>query len=192
MFDAQGWTVKRGPARGPRAYREILNADAMLSAWSLALGAQTRDTRIAHRAGRDIMGMLTGDLRAALDEGLRWAVSGWAGLELAAPFTTTVPSVHIYIADEDFSGPLSAAIVAAGLREVDEGGRVTFWRADPRLLNLATRHEGVPVVSAPRLYADLCSFDARGQDAADHVKTLLIDPLHPTRTARQTTTQAPA
>ena len=26
MFDAQGWTVKRGPARGPCAYREILDA----------------------------------------------------------------------------------------------------------------------------------------------------------------------
>jgi hypothetical protein len=185
MFDAQGWTVKHGPARGPGAYREILDADGMLSAWSVALGAQTRDTRIAHRATRDVVGLLTGDLRAALDEGLRWAVSGWAGLELTAPFTTTVPSVHVYIADEDFAGPLTAAIAAAGLREVDEGGRVIFWRADPRILNLAKRHEGVPVVSAPRLYADLSSFDARGQDAADHVKSLLIDPLHPTVMDRQ-------
>jgi hypothetical protein len=192
MFDAQGWTVKRGPARGLGAYREILDADEMLSAWSVALAAQTRDTRIAHRASRDVMGLLTGDLRAALDEGLRWAVSGWAGLELTAPFTTTVPSVHIYIADEDFAGPLTGAIAAAGLREVDDGGRVTFWRADPRILNLVTRHEGVPVVSAPRLYADLSSFDARGQDAADHVKLVLIDPLHPTGMAGQPIEQAAA
>jgi Transcriptional regulator, AbiEi antitoxin, Type IV TA system len=192
MFDAQGWTVKRGPARGPGAYREILGADGMLSAWSVALGSQTRDTRIAHRAARDVMGLLSGDLRAALDDGLRWAVSGWAGLELTAPFTTTVPSVHVYIADEDFAGPLTAAITAAGLRELDEGGRVIFWRADPRILNLANRHEGVPVVSAPRLYADLVSFDARGQDAADHVKSLLIDPLHPTAMAEQPIVQAAA
>jgi len=192
MFDTQGWTAKHGPARGPGAYREILDTAGMLSAWSVALGAQTRDTRIAHRAARDVMGLLTGDLRAALDEGLRWAVSGWAGLELTAPFTTTVPSIHVYIADEHFAGPLTAAITAAGLREVDEGGRVSFWRADPRILNLATRHEGVPVVSAPRLYADLSSFDARGQDAADHVKALLIDPLHPTGMAEQPIAQAAA
>jgi hypothetical protein len=185
MFDAQGWTVKHGPARGPGAYREILDADGMLSAWSVALGEQTRDTRIAHRARLDVMALLRGDLRAALDESLRWAVSGWAALELTAPFTTTVPGVHVYISDEHFAGPLTAVIAAAGLREVDEGGRVVFWRADPRILDLAVRSEGVPVVSAPRLYADLSSFEARGQDAADHVKALLIDPLHPPAAAEQ-------
>jgi hypothetical protein len=185
MFDAQGWTIKRGPARGPGAYREILDADAMLSAWSVAVGEEARDTRIAHRATRDVMALLAGELREALDKDSSWAVSGWAGLELTAPFTTTVPSVHVYVAEEDFAGPLTAAIAAAGLREVDEGGRVTFWRADHRILNLAERKDGVPVVSAPRLYADLSSFEARGQDAADHIKTLLIDPLHPTAAAKQ-------
>ena len=185
MFDTQGWTIKRGPARGPHAYREILDADAMLSAWSVAVVQDARDTRIAHRASRDVMALLAGELREALDENSSWAVSGWAGLELTAPFTTTVPSVHIYVADEDFAGPLTAAIGAAGLREVDEGGRVIFWRADPRILHLAERRDGVPVVSAPRLYADLSSLQARGQDAADHVKTLLIDPLHPKAAAKQ-------
>jgi hypothetical protein len=185
MFDTQRWTVKRGPARGPGAYREILDADAMLSAWSVAVGKEARDTRIAHRATRDVMTLLAGELREALDENSSWAVSGWAGLELTAPFTTAVPSIHIYIADEDFAGPLTAAIGAAGLREVDEGGRVIFWRADPRVLYLAERKDDVPVVSAPRLYADLSSFEARGQDAADHIKTLLIDPLHPKAVAEQ-------
>jgi hypothetical protein len=179
MFDTQEWTIKRGPARGPGAYREILDADAMLSAWSVAVGQEARDTRIAHRATRDVMALLTGKLREALEENSSWAVSGWAGLELIAPFTTTVPSVHIYVADEDFAGPLTAAIDAAGLLEVDEGGRVILWRADPRILKLAERRDGVPVVSAPRLYADLSSLEARGQDAADHVKALLIEPLHP-------------
>ncbi len=181
MFDAQGWTAKHGPARGPGAYRELLDADRMLSAWSVAIAEQARDTRVAHRAGADAMGLVRGELRDALDQGLGWAVSGWAGLELTAPFTTTVPSLHIYVADEDFAGPLTAAIARAGLREVDTGGRVIFWRADPRAIDLAARHESVPVVSAPRLYADLSSFDARGQDAADHVKTLLIDPLRSER-----------
>jgi hypothetical protein len=185
MFDAQGWTIKRGPARGPHAFREILDADAMLSAWSVAVGQEARDTRIAHRATRDVMALLAGELREALEESSSWAVSGWAGLELTAPFTTTVPSVHIYVADEDFAGPLTAAIGAAGLREVDDGGRVIFWRADPRILHLAERKDEVPVVSAPRLYADLSSFEARGQDAADNVKALLIDPLHPKAATEQ-------
>ena len=40
------------------------------------------------------------------------------------------------------------------------------------------RVEDIPVVSAPRLFADLSSFGGRDGDAADHVKAELIDPLH--------------
>ena len=108
-----------------------------------------------------------------------WALSGWAGLEIAAPFATTTPSLHVYVAESDFAGPLSDAIEHAGLREVEEGGRVTFWAADTRTLALATQREDMPIVSAPRLFADLTALGGRGQDAADHVKELLIDPLHP-------------
>jgi Transcriptional regulator, AbiEi antitoxin, Type IV TA system len=182
-FDAQGWTIKRGTARGPRAHRRLVDSGAMLAAWSAAVADAPRATRIAHRATRDVMTLLREELAPALDGTATWAVSGWAGLELAAPFATTTPSLHIYVADDDFAGPLSSAIEAAGLREVDEGGRVTFWSADARVLELATRRGDVPVASSPRLYADLSAFGARGQDAADHVREQLIDPLHPKRTA---------
>ena len=178
-FDAQTWTVKRGPARGPHAHRALLDADALLAAWSAGVAQVPRPTRIAHRATRDVIGLLRGQLAPALDRTSGWALSGWAGLELAAPFATTTPSLHVYVAESDFAGPLSDAIERAGLREVEEGGRITFWAADTRTLALATRHDDLPVVSAPRLFADLTALGGRGQDAADHVKELLIDPLHP-------------
>lgn len=178
-FDDQGWTVKWGTARGRGAHRELLDAKGMLAAWSAAVAEAPRTTRIAHRATKDVMALLGKDLAPVLDRSVGWALSGWAGLELAAPFATTTPSLHLYIDDADFAGPLSNAIEEAGLREVDEGGRVTFWAADPRVLNLAQRIGRVPVVSAPRLFADLSSFGGRGGDAADHVKEQLIDPLHP-------------
>lgn len=177
-FDAEGWTTKRGPARGPGAYRELIDAEAMLATWSAAATEQRGDVRVAHRATRDVMALLRGELGAALNRSVTWAASGWAGLELAAPFVTTTPSLHIYIADEDFAGPLSDAIDDGGVREVDEGGRVTFWCADRRIFSLADVRHGLPVASPPRLYADLSSLGARGQDAADHVKSELIDRLH--------------
>jgi hypothetical protein len=189
-FDAKEWTTKRGPARGPSAYRELINADAMLAAWSAAAAKQRNDVRIAHRATRDVMALLRGELGAALNRGVTWATSGWAGLELAAPFATTTPSLHVYVAEEDFAGPLSAAIEDGGLREVDEGGRVTFWRADKRIFKLVGIHRRLPVASPPRLYADLSSFGARGQDAADHVKNELINPLHPASQQRSGTDAA--
>jgi hypothetical protein len=183
VFDRQGWTVKRGNERGPTAHRELVDADAMLGAWSAAVAETPRRTRIAHRATRDAMTLLREDIAPALDREVNWAVSGWAALELAAPFATTTPSLHIYVSDTDFAGPLSSAIRSASMREVDEGGRVTFWMSDPRVLKLAARPTDVPTVSPPRLYADLSSFGARGQDAADHVKAQLIDPLHHSETA---------
>lgn len=53
------------------------------------------------------MTLLREDVAPALDREVDWAVSGWAGLELAAPFTTTTPSLQIYVADTGFAGPLS-------------------------------------------------------------------------------------
>lgn len=178
-FDEQGWTAKRGTPRGRGAHRELVDTDGMLAAWSAAIADVPRRTRIAHRATDEVMVLLRDDLLPALDRNTGWAVSGWAGLELAAPFATTTPSLHLYISDVDFAGPLSDAIEEAGLQEVDEGGRVTFWAADSRLLTLAGRVDDIPVVSPPRLFADLTSFGGRGGDAADQVKNRLIDPLHP-------------
>jgi len=177
-FDAQGWTVKRGPARGPRAYRELSDAEGMLAAWSRRLIDAPRETRYAHRATRDSMDLLTQALRPALDEHVQWAVSGWAGLELAAPYTTGVPSLQIYLPAEDFVSRLSVAVETAGLREVREAGIVTFWATERRILRLANTHRGIPVVSPPRLYADLDGLGARGHDAAAHVRRELIEPLH--------------
>jgi hypothetical protein len=178
MFDAQAWTAKRGSARGPNAYRELTGADALLADWSSGVAQAPRRTRVAHRATRDVLALLREHVAPALDRGLGWALSGWAALELAAPFATTTPSLHVYVADDDFAGPLTDAIEHARLREVEEGGRVTFWSADARTLAFATRRDEIPIVSAPRLFADLTALGGRGQDAADHVKELLVDPLH--------------
>jgi transcriptional regulator with AbiEi antitoxin domain of type IV toxin-antitoxin system len=187
-FDGQGWTAKHGASRGIGAHRVLVDADELLAAWSAAVADSPRRTRIAHRATKDVMALLRHDLVPALERRAGWAVSGWAGLELAAPFATTTPSLHIYIADTDFAAPLSDAIEEAGLREVDEGGRVTFWAADARIFAFSRQVEDVPVVSAPRLFADLSSFGGRGGDAADHVKAELIDPLHPGESAGEDAT----
>jgi hypothetical protein len=177
-FDAQGWTVKCGPARGPRAYRELSDAEGMLDAWSHRLIDAPREIRYAHRAASDSMDLLTKALRPALDAHVQWAMSGWAGLELAAPYATGVPSLHIYVPAEDFVSRLSLAVKTAGLREVNDAGLVTFWATERRILRLASTHRGIPVVSPPRLYADLDGLGARGHDAAAHVRRELIEPLH--------------
>jgi Transcriptional regulator, AbiEi antitoxin, Type IV TA system len=54
---------------------------------------------------------------------------------------------------------------------------VIFWPAEPTTLRLrkSSQRRQLPVVSAPRLYADLLGFGGRGVDAAEHVRETLID-----------------
>ena len=177
-FDRVGWTQKLGAQRGPGAWRMLADPDGLLSAWGAAIEEEPRKRRLGHRLTRDAMAFLHDALAPALEERTTWALSGWAGTEAAAPIMTVVPTLHIYIAEDQFAGPLSDAMEAAGVREVEDGARVVFTAADKRILALAERAGGLPVVSPPRLYADLSALGGRGHDAAEHVKTELIDPLH--------------
>jgi hypothetical protein len=178
QFDREGWTQKLGSQRGTGAWRILADSDGLLSAWSAAIGEEPRRQRLGHRATRDAMAFLQDDLAPALEKATRWALSGWAGIEATAPFMTAVPTLHIYVAENEFAGPLSEAMETAGMREVEEGARVLFWAADERLLALVQRDGDLPVVSAPRLYADLSALGGRGHDAAEHVKSEQIDPVH--------------
>ena len=60
------------------------------------------------------------------------------------------------------------------LESLDEGARVEFRAVSRLVLSLATKRLELPVVSAPRLYADLRALDDRGEEAADHVRQELL------------------
>ncbi|MDQ3379958.1 MAG: type IV toxin-antitoxin system AbiEi family antitoxin, partial [Actinomycetota bacterium] len=95
-----------------------------------------------------------------------------------APFATQVPTLHIYVPESIFDdGRLEGVLSRGRLRKVDEGGRVILWPADKTALRLkkTSERDQLPVVSAPRLYADLLGFGGRGVDAAEHVREMLID-----------------
>jgi hypothetical protein len=176
-FDHKGWTEKRGGERGRGSGRAFVDPDGLLEEWAPAAAGAPRRERRAHRATHDVMALLHDDLAPALGLGTRWALTGWPALELVAPHMTSVPSLQVYVAENDFAGPLTEAIGKAGLREVDEGGRVTFWPADDRLLDQSVQVAGLPLVAAPRLYADLEAMGSRGIDAAAHIKREFLTPM---------------
>lgn len=174
-FDAQGWTEKRGGERGPGAHRVLADPAGLLDAWSAELPATHRHVRLGHRAGGEALALLDG-LAPELSSRVPWALSGWAALEQEAPLMTAVPTLHVYVDGQGFARELTEAMNEAGLREVRDGARVIFWAADATTLALSRRDRGRPIVSAPRLYADLAALGARGIDAAAHVKEELVDP----------------
>jgi Transcriptional regulator, AbiEi antitoxin, Type IV TA system len=178
-FDERGWTVKFGPQRGRRARRELIDAGGLLGAWADFLEIQQRETRHTHRTMRSPLAFLEEELADALGAEVRWAVSGWAGAHELAPFSDTIPSLEIYVHEDDFNERLEAALKKAKLSDVAEGGRVTFYCAEPSVLALSQSTSLAPVVSGARVYADLLRLGGRGVDAAEHLKEEVLDHLHP-------------
>jgi transcriptional regulator with XRE-family HTH domain len=174
-FDAEGWTTKWGPRRGPGASREIADGARLLDAWTDEVTGVKPERRFAERIFNDPMQFLVDELAPVLDKhGIGWAVTGWAAAERLAPFATAVPALQVYIEDRAFRGPLTQAIQEIPVREVESGGRIEFRSGDPRLLKLAVRRNGIPLATAPRVFADLQALGGRGEDAAMHLREEVI------------------
>jgi len=180
VFDEKGWTIKYGPQRGPKARRELSDREGLLESWAREVAAGEPEVRLTHRSMRSPLVFLSDELATALNEEVRWAVGGWAAAEELAPMASAVPSLQIYVHEEDFGESLERVIRATGLTDVAEGGRVAFFPAPPSVLSLSQRNGSLPLVSSPRVYADLLSFGGRGADAASHLKEEVLDPLPPT------------
>ncbi|MGH2879435.1 MAG: hypothetical protein ACRDK4_07520 [Solirubrobacteraceae bacterium] len=174
-FDAEGWTTKWGPQRGPGASREVADGARMLDAWAEQVSAVKPERRFAERIFKDPMQFLVDELGPVLDNhDIGWAVTGWAAAERLAPFATAVPALQVYVEERALRGPLSQAMQDIPVREVASGGRIEFRNADSHLLKLAARHNGIPLATAPRIFADLRALGGRGEDAAEHVREEVI------------------
>jgi hypothetical protein len=177
QFDQQGWTGKIGSERGSGAHRVLEDRDGLLRSWAAHVADEPRPAIQAHATLKDPFAFLVNSLRPILEDLGEWALSGWAALELEAPFATQVPTLHVYVPEARFNnGRLETMIRQSPLRRVEEGGRVIFWPAKPPTLRLrkTSQRRQLPVVSAPRLYADLLGFGGRGVNAAEHVRETLI------------------
>lgn len=177
QFDKRGWTRKSGSERGPGALRVLEDGDGLLRSWAAQV-ADKSSTIQAHAIINEPFKFVRQTLAPTLKDLGDWALSGWAGLELEAPFATQVPVLHLYVPGGSFDdGRLDQVLSRSRLRRVEEGGRVILWPADATSLRLkkTSRRLQLPVVSAPRLYADLLGLGGRGVDAAEHVRETLIE-----------------
>jgi hypothetical protein len=174
--DELGWTVKEGGKGGRYVRRRLDGPAAMLESWTQYTMTSDRTRVLAYRNLPDPISFLRDDLsRVFAEHEIEWAASGWAGLEIAAPFATAVPVLHLYLEETALAdGRLRKVMANLHIREVDEGARIEFLAADRSLLSLASEKKGLNFVSPPRLYADLRALGGRAGDAADHVREVLI------------------
>ena len=172
VFDKAGWTKRHGPPRGRGVWRELINPGSLLDAWSAYVVAHRPARRLGHRFLRDPVEFLRVQLMATIDRDDGWAVTGWAGLELRAPFVNIVPSLQIYLSEECFSEDADKIFRSAGIRDVEDGASIELLKASGALL--VEFVNGLPVVTPARLYADLLAIGGRGQDGAQHLRETQI------------------
>lgn len=170
-WDREGWTTKRGPARGRGAHRVLEHPDEMLASWTAHLNAVPVERWFAHTTNRDLNDVQTRLTHALTDTDFGW--TGWAAAAQLAPFVTQLPVLHLRIDERYALRDLTTRLQDAGLTLTDEAGRIELWRTPARALQLTTPSAVGPLVSWPRIYADLERLGGRAGDAAKHLREVM-------------------
>lgn len=174
-FDDKQWTTRHGPPRGKGVWRELTNPGSLLEAWSAHLVENRPNRKLGHRLLRDPIRFLREELAPLLDQSGDWAITGWAGLELTAPYMNIVPSLQIYLPTRQFHGDVAAVFEDGGIANVEEGANIEVWEMDPPLLVSSPTATGLPVTNLPRLYSDLLAIGSRAKDGAEHLRETLLE-----------------
>lgn len=175
QFDQQGWSEKRGSERGPAARRWLVDPGALLSSWAAWYSTRTPVVVETHGFISSDDAWLRGEVAAHWPNG-RWALTGLAALDRRAPFTTSVPTIDLYLDAHMFTDGrlLDGLLTSTGLRRVDRGARVRIIEADRYVLRLSQQRDDIPQVNDVRLYGDLLGSGVRGPEAADHLRSTMI------------------
>lgn len=172
-FDRQDWTRKAGSERGPGARRVVDDPSGLLSSWASWQGRRHERSVRAHATWRGAADFVVERLAPVLPDGT-WCLTGWLAADERAPFATEVPTITCYLEPEYFDDQVDHVLDAAHLRRVERGARVVFTRAEPHVVGLSRMSAIGPVASDARLYADLLAAGARGEEAADHLREVVL------------------
>lgn len=170
-WDHEGWTSKQGPARGRGAHRVLARPDSMLESWTAHLNTIPIERWFAHTTSRDLIDVQKRLTHALGDTTFGW--TGWAAAQQLAPFLTQVPVLHLRVDERYARRDLAPHLQNAGLTVTDDAGRIELWRTPGNAFRLTRPSPSGPIVSWPRVYADLIRLGGRGNDAAEHLRDVM-------------------
>lgn len=170
-WDQEGWTAKQGPARGRGAHRALEHPHAMLESWTTHLNTKPVERWYAHTTSRDLEDVQARLAHTLGDFAFGW--TGWAAAQQLAPFVTQLPVLHLRIDERYTRRDLAPGLQDAGLTPTDDAGRIELWRTPSNAFRLTTPSSWGPIVSWPRVYADLRRLGGRGNDAAEHLRDVM-------------------
>jgi hypothetical protein len=171
-FDSENWTVKRGASRGRSAYRTLEQPDALLDSWTNHLNNRAVERWFAHSTTRDLR-----ELQHRVSEALQplaFGWTGWAAAEQLAPFVTQLPVLHLRISEGYARRDVEPALHRAGITLTQDAGRIELWRTPQEVLRDTTPSSQGPLLTWPWVYADLRRIGGRGEDAAAHLRDVMV------------------
>lgn len=174
-WDSAGWTEKRGPDRGRGAHRVLLASAELLASWAEHLNASPIERWFAHSTRRDLH-----DLETRLDRALAGRTYGWTAwtaAERLAPFVTEFGVLQLRVGEVHTRRDIEGALREAGATLTEDAGRIELWRTETDAFRRLTTSGGGPLMSWPRVYADLARLGGRGLDAAEHLRDVMQSPL---------------
>jgi len=163
-LDRNGWTERHEPKRGPGVSWTVTKPGSMLDAWVDQLRKDRPVTLLGHRLMRDPATALVTDIAPLLGDKAPWAVTGWAGLALMAPFLTQTPAIQIYIAADRFDETVDSLLRAARSGRWTPARIWSYGVSMGRLICPAAEKDSV--INPARMYADLMALGDAAEDGA--------------------------
>ena len=172
-FFADLGLLEADAARGRSSGRRVAERGRLLEAYAQAAQEAT-ERQISVAVGVAWQDAVAGVVKAgrAWDEaGISWAATGTAAAAVMAPVLTHLGQAEVYVDTRTFVG-LEAAAAAAELRPM-AAGRLVLRPFPTRCTDeLARIHDGMRTAPWPRVYADLRRVGVRGEDAAEHLRSV--------------------
>ena len=173
-FDEQRYTAKTGAERGTSASREFRDPGRMLSDWAAHYAATPRsgadiEFHVPWREPQQSIDALTRSL-----DGREWALTGDAAADRIAPYLTSVPTVDLYVPAGELEPARARLSQHPEFREVESGGRIRLYVADPYVFRLTREARDVRTVSPVRVYADLLRGRGRSAEAGEYLRETVI------------------
>lgn len=160
--------------RGPTSGRQIKDPDRLLDAYAPEANALRSNKSLdVGISWRDPVAGLSETGETWDSENVEWACTGVIAASVLAPHLTSGATVDVYV-DAESLVALEAVAAKAGLKPI-EGGRLTL-RPFPTVATqrLASEVQDLRIAPWPRVYADLRLVGVRGEDAAEHLRQVVM------------------
>jgi hypothetical protein len=166
--------VASAARRGRGSGRRLDEPSALLDAYAFAAADEPPTPSVRVGAGwvDIVQGLVTAGRRWKL-AGRPWAATGAVAASVMAPYLSAVTTAEVYVNARSVPA-LEAAAAEIDLRPADGGRLVLKPFPTTTARRLADEVNGLRVAPWPRIYADLRTTGVRGEEAAEHLREVVL------------------